>query len=80
MHAGLALQYVVIALVVAISAVFVMRKQFPNATRSLRIAIAVPLLREGKPRWVKAIGRFAAPPPARTTGDACGGCSGCDSD
>ena len=60
MHAELVLQYVVIALVVAISGVFVMRKQFPNATRSLRIAIAVPLLREGKPRWVKAIGRFAA--------------------
>lgn len=79
MHAGLALQYVVIALVVAISAVFVMRKQFPNATRRLRIAIAVPMLREGEPPWVKAIGRRIAP-PARIAGDGCGGCNGCDSD
>ena len=79
MHAGLALQYVVIALVVAISAAFVMRKQFPNATRRLRIAIAVPMLREGEPRWVKAIGKRIAP-PARIAGDACGGCNGCDPD
>lgn len=79
MHAGLALQYIVIALVVAISAVFVMRKQFPNATRRLRIAVALPLLREGAPAWLQRLGRRIAP-PARIAGDGCGGCNGCDPD
>ena len=79
MQAGLAMQYIVIALVVAVSAVFVMRKQFPNATRKLRIAIAVPMLREGVPGWIRAIGRSVAPPP-RTSDDGCGGCNGCDPD
>jgi hypothetical protein len=79
MHTGLALQYTVIAVVVVVSAAFVLRRQFPNATRKLRIAIALPMLREGEPRWIKAIGRRIAP-PARIAGDACGGCNGCDSD
>ena len=44
MDAGLLAQYVVIALAVLASVVVVMRKQFPNATRRLRIAVALPLL------------------------------------
>ena len=80
MPAGLLTQYLAITLVVAVSAVFVMRRQFPNATRRLRIAIAVPMLRETAPRWVKAVGRRIAP-PARSIGDSsCGGCNGCDPD
>ncbi len=80
MPAGLLAQYLAIALVVAISAVFVMRRQFPNATRRLRIVIALPLLREHSPGWMKSLGRRIAP-PARSIGDSsCGGCNGCDPD
>jgi hypothetical protein len=76
----LSLQYAVIALVVLASLVVVMRKQFPNATRKLRIALAVPMLREGAPAWLKPVGRAIAP-PARNAGNAgkgCDGCNGCD--
>lgn len=77
MDAGLLAQYLVIALAVLASIVVVMRKQFPNATRRLRIALALPLLREGKPGWMKTLGRSIAPVPK--TGDRdCGGCDGCD--
>ena len=77
MDAGLLAQYLVIALAVLASVAVVMRKQFPNATRRLRIAIALPLLREGKPGWMKTLGRSIAPMPK--TGDRdCGGCDGCD--
>lgn len=77
MDAGLLAQYLVIALAVLASVAVVMRKQFPNATRRLRIAIALPLLREGKPGWMKTLGRSIAPVPK--TGDRdCGGCDGCD--
>lgn len=77
MDAGLLAQYLVIALAVLASVAVVMRKQFPNATRRLRIALALPLLREGKPGWMKTLGRSIAPVPK--TGDRdCGGCDGCD--
>lgn len=79
MHMPLSLQYIVIALVVLASVVVVMRKQFPNATRKLRIALALPLLREGAPGWIKPIGRAIAP-PARAADKGCGGCNGCDPD
>lgn len=75
----LSLQYVVIALVVIASLVVVMRKQFPNATRRLRIALALPLLREGAPGWLKPVGRAIAP-PARIAGGSCGGCDNCGAD
>ena len=71
------LQYIVIALAVLASIVVVMRKQFPNATRRLRIAAALPLLREGSPAWMKSIGRRIAPAP-QGKGRDCGGCDSCD--
>lgn len=77
MQAGLLVQYLAVALAVLASAGVVMHKQFPNATRRLRIATALPLLREGSPRWAKALGRVIAP-AARTGGRDCGGCDGCD--
>ena len=75
----LALQYIVIALVVFASLVVVMRKQFPNATRRLRIALALPLLRESAPGWHKPLGRAIAP-PARGAGKGCDGCDNCGPD
>ena len=56
MDAGLLAQYIVIALAVLVSVIVVMRKQFPNVTRRLRIAIALPLLRYGRPAWMKSLG------------------------
>lgn len=76
MDAGLLAQYVMIALAVLVSIGVVMRKQFPEATRRLRIALALPLLREARPDWMRALGRWIAPPAKGEGG--CGGCDGCD--
>lgn len=73
---SLTLQYAVIAVAVLVSAWVVFRKQAPNAARRLRIAIALPLVREGRPRWMRALGGRIAPPSKAVEG--CGGCSGCD--
>ena len=77
MEAGLLAQYVAIALAVLASVVVVMLKQFPNATRRLRIAIALPLLREERAEWIKSVGRMLAPAPL-AGGKDCGGCDSCD--
>lgn len=76
MDAALVAQYVVIALAVLVSAGFVAKRQFPNAVRRLRVALAVPMVREGKPEWLRRLGRRIAPPVQ--SGDAsCGGCNSC---
>lgn len=76
MDALLLLQYLIVALAVLVSVAVVMRKQFPNATRKLRIALALPLLREGRPAWLRALARKIAP-PGQGGGKDCGGCNGC---
>lgn len=77
MDAGLLAQYLIIALVVLASIGVVMRKQFPNATRSLRIAVALRLLRQGAAPWMQSLGRKVAPAP-RADAANCAGCDGCD--
>jgi hypothetical protein len=77
MDASLLAQYVVIALAVLVSAGFVAKRQFPDSVRRLRIALAVPMVREGRPLWLRNLGRRIAP-PGRVTEGACGGCNGCD--
>ncbi len=72
---ALTLQYLIVAIAVAISAWVVFRKQAPNAARRLRVALALPLVREGRPEWVRTLGRRIAPPARKS--DACGGCDGC---
>ena len=76
MEAGLLLQYTVIALAVLLSAAYVARRQFPAAIRKLRVLVAVPMVREGKPRWMQRLGRAVAPPTQGAGGD-CGACNGC---
>ena len=76
---SLILQYIAIALAVAVSAWVVFRKQAPNAARSLRIALALPLMRQGRPAWLRAFGKLIAPAP-KAGGDGCGGCDSCDTD
>lgn len=78
MSASLLLQYFVIALAVLASAVFVAKRQFPNAMRRLRIALALPLVREGRPARLRAIGRWIAPPASMAGAGACGGCDNCE--
>lgn len=73
MTASLVLQYAIIAVAVLVSAWVVFRKQAPGAARRLRIALALPLVREGRPAWLRALGKRIAPAPK-----AAGGCAGCD--
>ena len=77
MAAGLLLQYVVVALAVALSAGYVAKRQWPGAVRRLRIACAVPLLREGQAAWARKVGGWIAPQVQGSDGDGCGGCGGC---
>jgi hypothetical protein len=76
---SLALQYLIVAVAVAVSGWVVLRKQFPAAERRLRIALAMPLVRESRPAWLRGLGRRIAPTPRTTAGGACGGCDGCES-
>ena len=81
MDASLALQYAIIAVAVVVSAWVVVKKQFPGPLRKLRIALALPLLHEGRARWQRALGRWIAPAGSlvngRIAGSDCGGCDGC---
>jgi hypothetical protein len=77
MDAGLLLQYVIVGLTVVASAGFVVRRQFPAGLRRLRVACAVPLVREGRAAWLQRIGRWLAPPVMHGA-KACGACNGCD--
>lgn len=66
-------QYAVIAVLVLASAWVVLAKQSPATARWLRVALALPLLREGRAPWLRAIGRRLAP-----SATAAGGCAGCN--
>jgi hypothetical protein len=76
MDAGLLAQYAIIAVAVIASAWFVAKRQFPDAVRRMRVAMAVPLVREGRAAWVQKLGRRIAPPSVSSDG-ACGGCNSC---
>ena len=77
MHAGLVLQYVVVGIAVVASAGFVLQSRWPTGVRRMRIACAVPLVRESRPQWVRRVGRWIA--PAASSAAACGSCDGCSS-
>jgi len=77
MTTSLALQYVIVAVAVLVSAWVVFRKQAPAAARRLRIALALPLVREGRPAWLRALGKRIAPAPTAGAG-GCAGCDACD--
>ena len=42
----------------------------------LRVAMALPLLLDSRPGWLRRVGRWIAPEPS-ASGAACGGCDGC---
>ena len=76
MSTSLLLQYAVIALAVLLSAWVVAKKQFPGSVRKLRVALALPLLREGRAGWIRAIG-LRISPVVQGGDSACGGCDNC---
>lgn len=76
MSTGLLLQYIVVALIVLISAWVVLKKQFPGTVRKARGAIALGLIKPQRATWLQALGRMIAP-PATGGGGACGGCDSC---
>jgi hypothetical protein len=76
MSAWLLLQYLLIAFAVFASAVYVVQSQWPNAVRSARVACALPLLRDGRAPWLRALGRAVSPAP-RVAEGSCGGCNNC---
>ena len=71
------LQYVLIGVVVAIALWIFARKQLPGTVRRLRIAIAAPLVRDGRPAWMRAFARWMAPASISGGAAACGGCDNC---
>jgi hypothetical protein len=75
---SLTLQYLLVAAAVAASTLYVVHQRAPRLSRRVRVAIAIPLVREGRPAWLRRLGRWLAPP--RVVGDFCGGCDGCSSD
>lgn len=79
MSASVTLQYAIVALAVAVSAWTVLAKQFPGVARRLRVTLALPLLREGRPAWLRPLGRLLAP-TVPAGGSACGGCDACGSE
>jgi hypothetical protein len=76
MDASLWIQYLIIALAVLVSAWVVAKKQFPGSVRKLRVAIALPLLREGTAAWMQSLGRWVSP-VKQSSNDGCGGCDNC---
>jgi len=70
------LQEVVVALLVFAAAAFVLHDRAPALSRRLRVAMAVPLVRDGRPAWMRRAGQWIAPP--RLPSKGCGGCSGCE--
>ena len=76
MDTDLLWQYVVIAAAVLVSTVVVIRKRAPGLERRVRGALAVWLVRAGRPARLQRLGRAIAP-PAAAQGGACGGCDSC---
>jgi len=76
MGLSLALQYGLIGLAIGISAVSFAHKQWPAAVRQLRVACALPLLREGSSKSMQTLGRWIAPVPLATKKE-CGRCNSC---
>ena len=71
------LQYLVVGAIVAAALWIFARKQLPGPLRRVRLALAAPLVRDGRPAWMRALGLWIAPPVAGG-GRGCGGCNGCD--
>lgn len=81
MKAGLSMQYAVIALLVAASAIYMLRKLAPRVMARTQMRIAVALA--GAQRlpmmgaWMGALGRWLKPRAISAAGNCASGCSAC---
>ena len=71
------LQYAIVAAVVLVALWIFFKKQMPGTLRRLRLALAAPLVREGRPGWMRSLARHIAPPSRGSGASACGGCNDC---
>ncbi len=72
------LQYALVGVIVLLAVWIFLKKQLPGTVRSVRLALASPLVREGRPSWMRRLALWLAPPSQGPAG-ACGGCDGCGS-
>ena len=70
------LQYALVGVIVLLALWIFLKKQLPGTVRRARLAIASPLVREGRPAWMRGLARRLAPPSQGGAG-TCGGCDGC---
>jgi len=78
MSAGLVAQYAVIALLVAASFIYTVRKLAPTTATRAQAALAAALLRPQRGAFAQRLGRFAQPRGATgDCGDGCGTCGTC---
>ena len=77
MSTSLLLQYAIIAVAVLLSLWVVAKKQFPGSVRRLRVGLALYLLREQRPAWMRKWGKAVAPASSADGSSDCGGCNGC---
>jgi hypothetical protein len=78
MNAALVVQYAVIALLVAASAAYTVRRLAPALTTRCQAALAGTLLRPGRASFLQRVGRALQPRAATgNCGDGCGTCGSC---
>jgi hypothetical protein len=71
------LQYAIVGAIVVAALWIFAKKQLPGTLRKARLALAGPLVREGRPAWMRALARWIAPPSSGAGASACGGCDNC---
>ena len=78
MSLSLAIQYAVVAVLVALSALYTFRKLAPQLTTRWQATAAARLQQSGDGRAVRALGRWLRPSQATgNCGDGCGTCGSC---
>jgi len=72
-------QWSVIALVLLVSVVFLVHRQWPKVFGRFRRSLVIWMLRPMRWAWVRRAGRMVAPVPTVKgfAGGSCGGCGGC---
>ena len=76
-----AMQNILVAMIVAVSAVMALQRILPSHFRRMQSAFARRLGRTRHPRWVRLLGRWMEPREAREggcgSGQGCASCGGC---
>ncbi|WP_343048396.1 DUF6587 family protein [Paraburkholderia fynbosensis] len=78
MSLSLDVQYMVVAVLVVLSALYTLRKLAPQLTTRCQATIAATLLQPGGGRAARALGRWLQPSQATgNCGDGCDACGSC---